>query len=127
MLLARCLLFAHALMNIVFAVLILRDTTGMADTMSLNISSPDGHVEFLTMYVGASGLMGLFFFYSAASKRYLREATLLLAVFMTGVATARLAGALMLDVGGITYGALAYDIPVAMLAWLALRKLAAPH
>ncbi len=123
MLLARTLLLINALMNSVFAILILRDTPGMARTMSLTITSDDGHVEFLVMYVGASGLMGLFFLYSAVTKNLLREATLLLAIFMSGIATARLAGAMFFDVGTITVGALAYDLPVAVLAWVALQKL----
>ena len=92
--------------------------------MGLKITSPDGQAELFTMYVGMSGVMGLFMLFGALQRKWLLPATLFLVLSMSGITGGRLLSALFLETGSYTQNALYYDIPVMLLSWLAYRKLA---
>jgi len=118
------LLLVHGSVTLGYAIALFINPNNLAEFMGLKITSPDGQAELFTMYVGMSGVMGLFMLFGALQRKWLLPATLFLVLSMSGITGGRLLSALFLETGSYTQNALYYDIPVMLLSWLAYRKLA---
>ena len=122
MLLQRIILFIQGAMGVVYSVLLLIDPAGLAAYMGLSTLSGDGQAELFAMYVGMSSGVGLLMLYASIRCRYLAEATLCLAVIITAIALSRLSGFFVYETASYTLSALAYDIPMSIVAWWAVIR-----
>ena len=121
--LAKLLLVIHALVTLGYASTLLINPTETAKYMGLNIATPDGKAELITMYVGMSGAISLFMLYGAFNQKWLHQATLFLFLSMSGIALGRVLSFLFFETGTYTLNALFYDIPIALLSWGAFRQI----
>ena len=121
--LAKLLLVIHALVTLGYASTLLINPTETAKYMGLNIATPDGKAELITMYVGMSGAISLFMLYGAFNQKWLHQAILFLHLSMSGIALSRVLSFVFFETGIYTLNALFYDIPIALLSWGAFRQI----
>jgi len=121
--LAKLLLIVHGLVTVGYAGTLLFNPANVAEYMGLMIATPDGRTELITMYVGMSGTMAFFMLYGAFNRNWLHQATLFLFLSMSGIAIGRAFGFVFFETSSYTLNALYYDIPVALLSWVAYLQL----
>ena len=121
--LAKLLLVIHALVTIGYASMLLVNPIETAKYMGLNIATPDGKAELITMYIGMSGAISLFMLYGAFIQKWLHQATLFLFLSMSGIALSRVLSFAFFETGSYTLNALFYDIPIALLSWGAFKQI----
>lgn len=112
----------HAAVTLTYAAALLLNPYKLASFMGLMIISSDGQAELLAMYLGLSGVLGIFMLVGAWHSKWLPPAFLFLLLSMTGITSARFLSFLFLDSGSYTLNALFYDFPVTFLAWFTLWK-----
>lgn len=122
MLLSRIILFIQGAMGVIYSAMLLIDPAGLAAYMGLSTLSGDGQAELFAMYIGMSSGVGLLMLYVSFTRRYLAEATFCLAVIISAIALSRLSGLLVYETASYTLSALAYDIPMSIVAWWAVRE-----
>lgn len=122
MLLSRIILFIQGAMGVIYSAMLLIDPAGLAAYMGLSTLSGDGQAELFAMYIGMSSGVGLLMLYVSFTRRYLAEATFCLAVIISAIALSRLSGLLVYETASYTLSALAYDIPMSIVAWWAVRN-----
>ena len=122
--LGKVILWVSALAFIPYGLLCLFSPTVPADFAGLAIISGDGFAEMGAMYGGLQTGYGLFCLWGALRGDLYRPALLSLLLLVGGLALGRLYSTLtgIEPVGGYTWGAMAFEFLMAILAGIALRK-----
>lgn len=122
--LGKILLWASGLIFAAYGAVCFISPEVPAGYAGLAISSGDGYAEMGAMYGGLQFGFGLYLLLAALRPAYYRPALTLLVMAIGCLAVARLYSAWDTDwmVAGYTWGALAFEFAVAILAAIALRK-----
>ncbi len=113
--LARSLLLIQGLMCLIYGVVVALNLNHMAEYMGLAIAHDNGRAEIITMYLGMSGVLGLFMSYSGVRGKYIYEALLIMLLTMTGITFGRCAGFIIFNTDEYILHSLLYDIPILLL------------
>jgi hypothetical protein len=122
--LGKAILWVSALVFSSYGLMCLLSPELPAKYAGLDITNGDAYAEMGAMYGGLQLGFGLFCLLGALRKDLLRPALTALLLMIGGLALSRLSlTAISVDpVSGYTYGALAFEWALAVLAALALRK-----
>ena len=127
--LGKVTLWVAALAFIPYGLACLYDPVLPAKFAGFAISSADGSAEIAAMYGGLQTGFGFYCLWGALRADLYRPALASLVLLIGALATARLFWALgsLASISGYTYGALAFEFTIALLAFVALQKSSAQH
>jgi len=122
--LGKFVLWISAIVFVAYGLLCLFSPALPAGYAGLEFVTGDALPEIGAMYGGLQTAFGVFLLLGALKADYYRPALMLLLLCIGGLALSRCYWAIAggTEVGGYTYGAMAFEYTIAILAALALRR-----